>query len=305
MRAILSILLVGTALVAGNNLLAPATVELGRKLFHDRRLSRDNSISCATCHDPTHGFAEDRALSRGIGNATGARNAPALINRADGTSFFWDGRAGTLEDQVLQPITNPEEMGMSERDLVPRLERSGYGPQFRAIFGRSIAPADIARALASYIRAIRSENSAYDRYLHGEVGALTPDQQTGYELFTSRANCWMCHTGDNFTDEQFHNTGVGWNGAGPADQGRFRVTHKPDERGAFKTPTLREIARTAPYMHDGSVATLDDVVDYYDRGGNKNPCLDPAIKPLHLTPQQKRALVAFLHALTGAVRDTP
>jgi cytochrome c peroxidase len=268
--------------VPDQNPLTPEKVAFGRKLFFDKSLSRDRSISCATCHDPERAFSDDRKLARGINNAEGPRNSPALINRGYGNSFFWDGRAATLEQQVLEPIANPKEMDLSIASLRERT---------------AMEPKDVAAALASYVRTIRSGESRFDRYSAGDSSALTKTEIAGLNLFRGKANCVACHVGPNFTDEQFHNTGI------PGDEGRFKITGNPDHRGAFKTPTLREIARSAPYMHDGSIPTLEAVIDHYSEGGRANPQLDPEIRPLRLTDAEKSALVAFLRTLSGQIRE--
>jgi len=188
------------------------------------------------------------------------RNSPALINRGYGTAFFWDGRAPALERQVLEPIFNPKELGMPNEAELER--RSG------------MKSADIAAALASYVRTIRSGDSPFDRYTAGDVRALNALERSGLALFRGRAQCSACHIGPNFTDETFHNTGVAWRDGALADQGRFTISGQEKDRGAFKTPTLRAIALTKPYMHDGSLATLDDVVEFYSKGGRANPHLD-------------------------------
>ena len=289
--------------VPADNPLTPAKVALGRRLFADRALSRDRTIACATCHDAAHAFADARPRARGIGGAEGARNAPTLVNRGYGASFFWDGRAATLEQQVLQPVLDAREMGLTAPLLLARLAADAdYVRAFRSIFGSAPSMDSAARALASYVRTIRSGGSRFDRHLAGETGALTREEEAGLDLFSSRANCWVCHTGPNFSDERFHNTGVAVHGGRVDDEGRFAVTADPRDRGAFKTPTLRDVALTAPYMHDGSLATIEDVIDYYDRGANANPGLDGAIRPLHLAPEEKRALAAFLRTLTGSAR---
>lgn len=254
--------------VPAGNPLTREKVELGRKLFFDPRLSRDNSISCATCHDPKHAFTDSRRLSVGIAGRVGERRVPRIVNRAYGTSFFWDGRATTLEDQVVQPISNPKEMDL---DLDAAAQRV------------SLDVPTLRQALASYVRTILSGDSPFDRYLGGDAGALSPQQRSGLKLFRGKAGCTSCHLGPNFTDEKLHNTGVG--------------------EGAFKTPSLREAARTPPYMHDGSLATMEDVIDFYDKGGRSNPKLDQDIRPLQLTTEEKAALASFLNALNGTVRD--
>ena len=216
------------------------------------------------------------------------RNAPALINRGYGSSFFWDGRAVSLERQVLQPIFNPTEMGMTETVLELRT---------------GMKSVDVAAVLASYVRTIRSGDSRSDRYAAGRTTSLNALEKQGLALFRGKGACSACHIGQNFTDERFHNTGVAWRNGRLADEGRFAVSGSPQDRGAFKTPTLREIARTAPYMHDGSLATLEEVVEFYSEGGRSNPNLDSQILARRFTPQEKQALVAFLHSLSGQVRE--
>jgi cytochrome c peroxidase len=263
-----------------NNPITAEKIELGRRLFFDRSLSRDGSVSCSSCHDPERAFSDGRAVAVGISGRQGRRNSPALINRGYGRLFFWDGRITSLEEQVLKPIQDPNEMDLSLPDAAARV---GFSVQ------------EISRALASYVRSILSGDSPFDRYINGHRAALSTEQQAGLQLFRGKANCAACHVGPNFTDERLHNTGVAWRDGRLADPGAGR--------GDFKTPTLREIARTAPYMHDGSVATLEDVVEYYDRGGNRNPHLDAELRPLRLSVEDKRALLAFLRSLSGKIQD--
>jgi cytochrome c peroxidase len=234
----------------------------------------------------------------------GQRNAPAIINRVYGRTFFWDGRAPSLERQVVEPLLNASEMAGTPDAIVATVRSDGdYRRAFDRAFGRPPEWDDVARALASYVRTIRSGNSAYDRYQRGDRRALSSEQQQGMRLFLGRANCWECHSGPTLSDERFHNTGIAFRRRPPLDVGRFVVSKNATDLGAFKTPTLRDIARTAPYMHDGSIATLADVVDHYDRGGSANPNLDPLVKPLRLTVNDKRALVAFLRTLNGQVSE--
>jgi cytochrome c peroxidase len=270
--------------VPEGNPLTREKVELGRKLFFDTRLSRDHTVSCATCHDPKLAFTDSRKVARGISGHLGERRVPRLVNRGYGTSFFWDGRAATLEQQVVQPVLNPKEMDMKVEDAAARV---------------GLDVPTLQKALASYVRTILSGDSPYDRYLQGDREALTEQQRVGLRLFRGKAGCTSCHLGPNLTDERFHNTGIGW----PNDAGRFTVTGKTDDRGAFKTPSLREAARTPPYMHDGSLSTLAEVIDFYDKGGNRNPHVDPEIREMRLTAEEKSALVAFLQALIGRVQD--
>lgn len=284
--------------VPEDNPLSRAKIDLGRLLFFEPVLSADRSLSCSSCHQPAHYFANGRRVSQGIAGRKGHRNVPSILNVAYGRSFFWDGRAPTLEVQVLGPIQGHSELGMNLQELMVRLQgEDRYRTAFRHAFGKGeITPENLARALASYLRTLRSGNAPIDRYLHGDTSALSPDARKGFRLFTGRANCGACHIIPLFTDHRFHNTGVSW---GSADSGRIAVTGDSVDRGAFKTPSLRNVAMTAPYMHDGSLASLEDVVDRYDRGGMPNPYLDEEIHPLRLTPVQKRQLIAFLRSLTG------
>jgi cytochrome c peroxidase len=254
------------------NPLTREKVALGRKLFFDTRLSRDNTVSCATCHDPDHAFTDSRPLAVGIGGRVGNRRVPRIANRVYGALFFWDGRAATLEEQVIQPISNPREM-----DLPVEAAAARAGLDVRTL----------QAALASYVRTILAGDAPYDRYLQGDTAALTDEQRAGLRLFRGKAGCAVCHVGPNLTDERLHNTGAG----------------AADRSGRFKTPSLRDAARTPPYMHDGSIATLEEVVDFYDNGGKPNPHLDPDLRPLQLTAGEKASLVAFLRALNGRVRD--
>jgi cytochrome c peroxidase len=272
--------------VPEDNPLTPDKVELGRRLFSDKRLSRDDTVSCASCHDPNKAFTDGRVLARGIGGAEASRNAPALINRGYGQTFFWDGRAETLERQALDPIFNPKELALTRPELEARTKMSS---------------SEVAAALATYVRSIRSGASRYDKYVAGQVDALSAVEKAGLEIFRGKGHCVSCHVGPNFSDEQFHNTGVAFRDGQWTDSGRFEVTKDERERGAFKTPTLRELPLTAPYMHDGSFATLDAVIDYYSDGARPNPHLDAQIKPRRFTADEKKSLLAFLRSLTGTV----
>jgi cytochrome c peroxidase len=272
--------------VPDENPLTREKVELGGRLFRDRRLSRDRSLACSSCHDPDRAFSDGRPVAIGINRQVGRRSAPALINRGYGRVFFWDGRAASLEEQVLQPIQDSKEMNMTLAEASARV---------------GLSPGNISRALASYVRSILSGNAPFDRFTNGDRRALSSEQQAGLQVFRGKGNCTACHVGPNFSDERFHNTGIAWRDGVLRDEGRSEVTGKAEDRGAFKSPTLREVARTAPYMHDGSLASLDEVVDYYDRGGNANPGLDPELRPLKLTASEKRSLVVFLHTLSGTV----
>lgn len=282
----------------------PALAALGRSLFFDPVLSRDSSVTCGSCHRPDLAFTDGRRTARGIEGRVGRRNVPTLVNRAYGHRFSLDGRASTLEDQVLAPIGSPREMDLDLDGLVSRLRRSEPMRQrFVRVLGGEPDSRGVARALAAYVRSIRSGDSRFDRFQSGEIGALTDQEIRGMRLFQGAARCSRCHLGPLLSDESFHNTGVAWRDGTPTDSGRAAVTGRPEDVGSFKTPTLREVSRTAPYMHDGSLATLEEVVEFYDRGGQPNPALDPLLQPLGLTPEEKRALVAFLAALEGRIAE--
>jgi cytochrome c peroxidase len=292
--------------VPDDNTLTIAKIVLGRQLFHERRLSRDGSLSCSGCHDPKRAFTDGRRVARGVADARGTRNVPIIVNRAWGRSFFWDGRAPTLEEQVLQPILNPDELAMTPERVVAVALSPRYRREFEQAFGalnERVVLEQVARAIASYVRTIQDGDAPYDRYLAGDRSAISRSAQHGLELFRTKAGCTACHVGPTLSDERFHNTGVAWRTGALTDEGRAKVTHAAADRGAFKTPTLREVARTAPYMHDGSFATLAEVVDFYDRGNAPNPGLDSELHPLHLTPSEKRDLIAFLQSLNGRIRD--
>ena len=257
----------------------PARARLGRWLFFDKRLSADNSISCATCHRPEFAFSEPITVPTGIGRQQGSRKTPSILNlaartvipgekRDPGPTFFWDGRATSLEAQVLAPIADLKEMGMDHGAMVSRFSAiTGYERYFTDSFGTPGITADrIASALADYVRTRRSGNSAYDRWAYGRDGkALSLEAQRGSEIFFFKGRCATCHTGFNFSDSLFHRIGIGWDSTTKTfkDPGRFAVTKDPQDMGAFKTPGLRDVDKHAPYMHDGSMATLKEVVEFY------------------------------------------
>lgn len=285
-----------------DNRLSVPKIELGRKLFFDPMLSIDRSVACSSCHDPERAFTVNEGFAKGVNGHRTTRNPPALLNRAYGEAFFWDGRASSLEQQVLEPIQNPLEMHLSLEELVSRLKQNGqYRHGFKIAFGREPNVPDVSRALASYVRSLLAGDSPYDRYAFGDRQSLSAEAKRGLSLFRGTANCTACHAGPNLTDEGFHNTGVAWCDGKLQDEGRYAVTKNDADRGAFKTPTLRQVSQTAPYMHDGSLATLAEVVEHYSRGGVPNPNLDAEILPLNLSDEDKRDLVAFLESLTGTV----
>ena len=294
----------GSAFVRDDNPMSARKIALGRQLYFDPRLSKDGTVSCATCHDPDKGFSDGRPTSAGIHSKTGARNSPTVINRLFSADQFWDGRAADLEAQALGPVQNPIEMGNTLEGMIGNLNGiSGYAPLFQEAFGSpGITAERVAQAIATYERTVLSGNAPFDRHQAGGASAMSESAVRGLAIFNDaqKGNCVTCHAGFNFTDESYHNLGVGMDRPKP-DLGRFEVTKAEVDRGAFKTPTLRQIARTGPYMHDGSETTLRQVVDFYDRGGKPNKWLSKEIRPLHLSEQEKADLVAFLEALTGEV----
>jgi cytochrome c peroxidase len=293
----------------------PERVRLGRWLFYDTRLSADGTVSCATCHQPEHAFSQPTAVSTGIRGQKGTRKAPTFINEAASLfpHFFWDGRAASLEDQALGPVANPIEMGNTHEAMVSSIRAvPGYAKYFLEAFGTNeISKERIAQAIADYERTRLSGNSPYDRWRRlRDPEAVSAQVKLGHELFFGKAACVQCHVGSRFTDNSFHNIGIGWNEKTKtfSDEGRYTITKGTidekfgdSDRGAFKTPTLREVSKRAPYMHDGSVATLREVVEYYNRGGNRNPYMDlkMPVNPLGLTEAEIDALVAMMNALEG------
>lgn len=282
------------------NLNYAAKLELGKQLYFDGRLSKNGAISCAFCHNPGTGWADPRQTSIGIGGGVGGRQAPTVLNTAFNHLQFWDGRARSLEEQAIGPIHNPIEMGETPEAVVAKLNKiKGYQQQFRNVFGTDVNLQGIAEAIAAYERTVISTNAPFDKYMAGDQQAMDEAAVRGMALFRGKARCVLCHGGPNFTDNQFHNLGVPQVGPMKEDLGRFGVTRAEKDKGAFKTPTLRSIVETAPYMHDGAFKTLEEVVDFLNAGGGANQHLDPLLKPLDLTGGEKADLVAFLKALTG------
>lgn len=278
-----------------------AKIELGKQLFFDGRLSRNNKVSCAYCHIPGSGFSDPHPTSLGVDDLIGGRQAPTVLNTAFIPLLFWDGRAKSLEEQVLGPIQNPIEMAETLEHLVVKLRTvKGYRRQFRNVFGAEISSQGIAKALAAFVRTLISTNSAFDQYSLGNKQAMNQAAIRGMALFKGKARCILCHNGPNFTDNQFHNLGVPQVGPLKVDLGRYDVTRRERDKGAFKTPTLRSILETAPYMHDGVFLSLEEVIEFLDTGGGANPSLSPLMKPLGLTQEEKADLLAFLESLTGA-----
>jgi cytochrome c peroxidase len=283
-----------------DNPYSKAKADLGKLLYFDKRLSADASLSCATCHHPKFAFTDGAPVSTGIRGQKGGRSAPTILNRAYSLAQFWDGRAATLEAQAVGPMSNPIEMGNTHAGIVAKLrEIPGYRPYFKSAFGSETIDIDsVAKAIATFERTVLSGNSQYDKWKAGNKKAMTAEQIQGMQVYFNKAKCDQCHEGINFSTNAYHNIGIGTDKPDP-DAGRFLVTKNPADWGAFKTPTLREIANTAPYMHDGRFQTLEEVVDFYDKGGIPNKNLDKIMKPLKMTDQEKKQLVAFMKALSG------
>jgi cytochrome c peroxidase len=310
-----------------SNPLTRAKVELGRQLYFDPRLSVDSTVSCASCHNPAEGYSAHTKTGVGIRGQQGGRNSPASYNRILSGPQFWDGRADSLEAQAVGPLQNPIEMGFTHEGVVKRLgEMPVYKRQFEKIFGGVTIDA-VGKAIAAFERVLVTAPSPYDygeqmrsfagldpddiaedpelktRYAAAQAGAeahpLSESAVRGREIFfTEKGNCTACHVGANLADEKYHNIGIGMDKPEP-DLGRFVVTKDGKDTGAFKTPTVRNVALSAPYMHDGSVATLEEVVEWYDKGGHPNPHLSEKVRPLKLSAQDKADLVEFMRACTG------
>jgi cytochrome c peroxidase len=280
--------------VPADNPLTPEKIELGKQLYFDPRLSCDDTVSCASCHDPKKGWSNGTPFATGVRSQVGGRSAPTIINAAYSDLQFWDGRALKLEGQALGPIQNPIEMDHKLDDCVSKLNKiPGYKQQFQKVFGTDVTSENIAKAIASFERTVLSGNAPYDKYKAGNHNVMSAAAERGMKLFFGKAHCSACHTGPNLSDESFHNIGVGMKAEKP-DLGRYEVTKVVGDKGAFKTPTLREVARHAPYMHDGSLKTLEDVVEHYDKGGIANPQLDEEIFALKLSATEKSDLITFM-----------
>ncbi|HVV45695.1 MAG TPA: cytochrome c peroxidase [Bryobacteraceae bacterium] len=292
-----------------NNPPTADTIALGRMLYYDSHLSATDKIACSNCHNPALYFSDGRPVSEGVNGQKGSRNAPTVLNAAYNPVQFWDGRATSLEDQAGGPIQNPVEMNMPHDQMAAKIGKiTNYQGAFDKAFGKGpITIQKVEMAVASFERTLLSGNSPFDRYQYGgDKNALSPSAIRGLAIFKdkNKGNCVTCHTIEEkfaiFADGKFHNLGTGLDAEGNLkDQGRYNETHLDADRGAFRTPTLRNVAKTAPYMHDGSEKTLKDVVDFYVGGGSSNPHLDKEIKELKLSGTERADLVAFLESLTG------
>ena len=289
--------------VPADNPITKEKVELGRLLFFDKRLSANNTIACASCHIPALAFTDGQPVSTGINSQQGGRSAPTSINRGFSTAQFWDGRAATLEDQSIGPFANLIEHGFASHDeLIKKINSiKGYKKLFSDVYGKKkLTKENVGRAIAAFQRTLISGNSPFDRFDYdGDQKAISESAKRGKNLFFDKARCNLCHMGTNFSDEKFHNIGIGWDDSDTLDLGRYRLSKNEKDLGAFKTPTLREITKTAPYMHDGRFATLEDVIKHYNKGGVKNPFLDNQVIPLNLSDLEIKDLLSMLRSLEG------
>jgi cytochrome c peroxidase len=280
----------------------PDKASLGKKLYFDTRISVTSAQSCASCHSPGFGWGDGLAVGVGHGMAKLGRHSPTIVNAAWGGIFMWDGRLANLEEQALGPIQSPGEMNMPIEQLMERLGTiAEYQPLFAAAFpGDGLSPKSLAAAIATYERTVVSEEAPFDLWIEGNEKAISDEAKRGFVLFNTKAQCSSCHEGWNFTNDGFQDIGLP-----SADVGRGQFLPQVIKmKHAFKTPGLREIARRGPYMHDGSIATLEQVVEHYDQGGVDRPSRSDLVKPLSLTPQERSELVAFLKTLTSNLDPT-
>ncbi len=288
--------------VPADNPMTVEKVELGKMLYFDNRLSKDKTLSCATCHDPEYAYTEPRATSEGIKGQLGDRNSPTIINTAYFTSMFWDGREPDLEHQAGGPVENPIEMGHDMGLVAKELNAiDEYKEHFQKAFGAPPSKDTITKAIAAFERTILSGNSPYDKYMNGDKTALSEDAIAGMGLFKGKGLCASCHIPPLFSGGGFYNAGVGMDEENP-DIGRMKVSNLAADKGAFRVPALREVENTSPYFHDGSVEKLEDAVEFMTSGGQDNPNLHPlfrALKAQTFSEKEIQQLVAFLKSLSG------
>ena len=287
--------------VPADNPMTAEKVELGKLLYFDKRVSKDGTLSCATCHNPQEGWAEHEPTSTGIDKQKGGRNSPTVINSAYATAQFWDGRAASLEAQAVGPVANPIEMGSSMDAVIERFSKiPGYQERFQKVFGTPVTEKGFAQAIAAFERTILSGNSPYDQFKAGNKNAMTEAQQRGLKTF-EKSGCANCHTAPLFSSYEYYNAGVDADKPKP-DEGRKAVTKKDEDTGAFRVPSLRDVANTAPYFHDGSVKSLEEAVALMAAGGKDNPHRSSdfdAVRESKLTAADQKDLVEFLKALSG------
>ena len=283
-----------------NNPLTAERAALGRQLFFDKRLSKDGSASCETCHLADKGLTDGKPLSAKVGGAMNTRHSPTLFNVGYNNAWYWDGRTETLEKNV--EAAWKVQLGATPAEVAATIGKiPGYAIQFQTVFKRDATAEDIMAALASYLRTLRSGDSPWDRYEAGDKKAVSEEAVRGAELFRGKAACATCHTPPLYTDLGFHNVGIGFDKAEP-DPGRGKISKDDKQNGAFKTPSLRSVSTHPPYFHDGRAATLEEAIDYMLSGGikDKNPNLDPLLKPVKLTAKERADLIAFVRSLEAA-----
>ncbi len=287
--------------VPKDNPMTPAKIELGKMLFFDPRLSGNDHWACSTCHNPSLGFSDGLPRSLGFGDETElGRHAPTVLNIAYNTSQFWDGRAPTMEAQAVGPIQAAREMNSNPKELEKELNAiPEYKERFIKVFGEPVTMPNIGKAIAAFERTLVTRDAPFDRYMRGDKNALNTQEKRGLIIYISKAACSQCHNGANFTDNQFHNIGLPQVGPLKEDLGRYEVTKNEKDKKAFKTPTIRNVTLTPPYMHNGVFKTLEEVVDFYNKGGGEDPNKSDKIFKLSLTDKEKEDLVAFLKTLTG------
>jgi cytochrome c peroxidase len=288
-----------------DNRSTPARVELGKALFFDPRLSGNGTLSCGTCHNPALGWSDGLKTGVGINGTVLGRATPTVVNTAYNTQFMWDGRKKSLEDQALGPMKTPEEMKTDMGAAIAMLGKiPGYQQMFAQAYpGEAISEETVAKAIAAFERTVVSRDSRFDRWVQGDRHAITRQEWRGYQVFKdpAKGNCAVCHSGPNFTDNGYHNIGIA-HAPGAEDAGRYKIRPLAVLKGAFKTPTLRDIELTAPYFHNGSATTLAEVVDHYARGGDDRSNVSKDVRRLPLSEQDKADLVAFMKTLTGPTR---
>jgi cytochrome c peroxidase len=297
----LKVFVLGDVPFPADNKPSAARFALGQKLFFDPRMSGDGNMSCATCHNPGMGWSDGLPTARGVKSSVLGRASPTIFNTAYNSLQMWDGRKKSLEDQAMGPMQANVEMNM---DIGKLFQWIGNNAGYKALFakaypGEPIDETTLSKAIANFERTVVSNDSGFDRWVRGDAKAMTAQQVEGFKLFVGKANCAVCHSGPNFTDNGFHNLGLASWGANEPDMGRYAQKPVNAMKGAFKTPTVREVTRTAPYFHDGSARTLMEVVEHYDRGGVVKTHLSPNIKPLGLSSEEKLALVSFLESLSS------
>jgi cytochrome c peroxidase len=289
-----------TQYIPEDNPVTKNKIDLGRDLFFDRRLSVDGTVSCDFCHSPLLGFSDGRYFAAGVFGLKSKRNTITILNRVFGEEYLWDGKAKSIEEVIIEHITDPNIFGNKPENVVKILSSDRkYQEKFENVFNTELNAGEISKAIAAFVRTLITGDSPYDKYVAGDKSALSESAINGMKLFFSDSlKCSVCHSGPNFTDEKYHNNGAEIDSLIP-DLGRYLVTNLEEDKGKFRTPTLRDISRSSPYMHNGSLKGLDAVIEFYNEGGNHTKYQNPVIKPLQLNNEEKADLKSFLRSLTG------